>query len=93
MPKQYVGPWMYGAKVLPAPDCEMEDQAGNADFGITQAPDTKTLIEWLHDAMTGKNARWRLARGRARRRVAALEQPCCHLARPDGYILLQGWRD
>ena len=43
MPKQYVGPWMYGAKVLPAPDCDMEDQAGNADFGITQAPDTETL--------------------------------------------------
>ena len=31
----------------------MEDQAGNADFGITQAPDTKTLNEWLHIAMTG----------------------------------------
>ena len=53
MPKQYVGPWMYGAKVLPAPDCDNKHQAGNADFGITQAPDTTALIEWLHIAMTG----------------------------------------
>ena len=53
MPKQYAGPWMCGAKVLPAPDCDMEDQAGNADFGITHAPDTQTFEEWLHTAMTG----------------------------------------
>ena len=40
MPNQYVGPWMCGAKVLPPPppDCYMEYQAGNTDFGITQAP-------------------------------------------------------
>ena len=53
MPKQYVGPWMCGAKVRPAPECGMEHRAGNADFGITQAPDTETLKEWLHTAMTG----------------------------------------
>ena len=44
---------MYRANAQPTPDGGMGDQAGNADFGITQAPDTETLKEWLHTAMTG----------------------------------------
>ena len=62
--------------------------------GLVPAPDSSDTIDprvaaHCHDR---QYARGRLARGRARRRVAALEQPSCHLARPEYYILLQGWR-
>ena len=45
--KMHVGPWVYGAKVLPAPNWEWGDQHDGAAYGVTQEPSKCTLEEWL----------------------------------------------
>ena len=43
----HVGPWVYGAKVHPAPNWEWGDQHDGAAYGVTQEPSKCTLEEWL----------------------------------------------
>ena len=45
--KMHVGPWVYGAKVHPAPNWEWGDQHDGAAYGVTQEPSKCTLEEWL----------------------------------------------
>jgi len=47
----YVGPWIYGAKVHPAPQWDMDDQDDGAEYGVTLEPSKDTLTEWLWAGM------------------------------------------